>query len=299
MNRLNLKHIIIGLALMSISQTNVFAQGVYVDVQAGYGMPLNGQTDMLSNYSSSYIDNYITGEYSSSYTEEVVNLSLGKGMNFGANVGYMFNKNIGAEIGVNYLLGGKTEGTYSDYYTYTDPTGYTEESWEKSTQQMSAKMLQINPSFVVAGGFEKWNPYAKVGVVLGFGSIEMEADYSDNMGNNGSYAMTLNEGMAFGLSGSFGTQYILNDQISLFGEASLVSLSYSPKKGEITKYNEDGVDMLPSLTTQDKETEFVDKTSEYYDGSSTPSDPNTPSQELKTSYQFSSIGLRVGVKFNF
>lgn len=294
LSQLKLKHALIGLALVTASNSNLMAQGAYVNVNVGYGMPLNSQKNILIEETHDRVNDFVNNEYSYNYSEEIVNLSMGKGMNFGASFGYMFNKNLGAELGLNYLLGGKTSATYTDHSTYIDVSG-TNSNSSTEKEEYSAKMFQINPTLVLAGGFEKWNPYGKFGVVLGFGSIYNDLTYSDSDGDNWTGQIKMNEGMAFGFSGAFGVQYALNENLSLFGELNLISMSYSPNKGEVTEYTFNGVDMLDTFSDEEKQIEYVDKISE----NSNSTTPSTINQELRTSYQFSSIGLKVGLAFHF
>jgi len=76
----------------------------------------------------------------------------------------------------------------------------------------------------------------------------------------------------------------------------MINLSYAPTKGEYTKYSIDGADQLPSMTTSQKEEEYVDSIDRT--SSDTPSD-STPSQYLKTPYSFGSLGLKFGLRFQF
>ena len=101
---------------------------------------------------------------------------------------------------------------------------------------------------------------------------------------------------ALGLSAAIGTNYYLNEKMSLFGELNMINLSYSPTKGKLTKRTIDGVDMLADLTTAQKETEYVDSIN-Y--NSSDGQDDSKPRQELETLYSFGSFGIKVGVRYAF
>ena len=130
----------------SLLSDRIYSQGIYAKISAGYGLQMSSQNIDYFNFTNFSID-------TASSTQEQVKTSLGKGFVVEGAVGYMFNKNIGAELGVSYLLGAKTK---------TEQTLYG----SLRNNSLSANMLRINPSFVISCGFEKINPYAKLGLFI-------------------------------------------------------------------------------------------------------------------------------------
>jgi len=261
-----------------LSAPLLFAQGAYLNVNSGYSTSMSSQN--LSGFENSTFDSY-------SMKSEQINFSFGKGLNFGADFGYMFNKNLGAEIGVSYLIGGNTISTR------TQPN-YTSE------MTISSKMLRINPSLVITSGFEKINPYAKFGLILGSGYVISSSNQEASLfsGQQSNYqSFKLSGGIAIGLTSSIGALYKINDKLSFFGELNMINLSYGPTKGIKTDFRIDGVDMLPSLTTRQKETEYLDSFTET-SSNSNPQD-SEPSKELKQKLPFGSFGLNLGLRVNF
>ncbi|HCS20940.1 MAG TPA: hypothetical protein DIW47_10350 [Bacteroidetes bacterium] len=259
----------------SLSANTLFAQGGYVNFNVGYGLKMGSQN---LEYFGFY--NYSTTGNAS--TSEQVLVSLGKGLNLGGTLGYMFNKNIGAELGVSYLIGGKSKA--KDTY----PGGNAEYT-------LSSKMLRLFPSLVIATGFEKINPYAKFGIVIGSGSILYEIVDNDG-GDVTKMKMKLNGGIAFGLSSGIGALFNLSEKMAFYSELNMVNLSYAPKKGEVTELTFNGVNFLGDLTTREREVEFVDRYT--YNPSNPPAD-SQPSQELKQKLPYGSIGLSLGLRINF
>jgi len=263
------------LFVITMVPNNIFGQGAYLKINAGYGLKMSSENLYFADFINSSSDN-------NGYTEEQLNLSLGAGLNIGTAFGYMFNKNIGAELDISYLLGAKLKSTQ----TYTSET---------TDNTLKSKMLKISPSIVISSGFEKINPYARFGVVIGTGSIVYETQ--DNY--DGFLSVTkakLYSGFAFGLSSGIGVVFNQSEKMSLFTEISMVNLSYSPAKGKILERTNDGVDMLPNMTTSEKEVEFVKKYIYYY---STQPDSSQPGKELKFKSPFGSVALNFGVKFFF
>ena len=260
----------------SLFTGRIYSQGIYIKINAGYGLKMSSQKINYFNFTNYTVD-------TSSTNKEQVNTSLGKGFNFEGAVGYMFNKNIGAELSGSYLLGSKTK-------TKQILNGGVRNN------SLSANMIRINPSLVIAGGFEKINPYAKFGLIIGFGKIMYEDDYTSVGGNVVTEKMDLNGGVAFGLNAGVGVIFKLSKMMSLFGEINMVNLSYSPTKGELTESILDGKDRLPDMTTAEKEVDFVDS---YNINTNTPYMHTEPRQELMEKFPFGSVGLNIGLRIGF
>lgn len=270
-------------------------KGAYANVNFGYNFSLN--SDVIGTNSTVNAEGDGLGGYSSVTERSNVTGSFGAGMNFGATFGMMFSDNIGAELGFNYLMGASYETT--DKYSYTDTQTAANSYANDRTQTFSANMMQFNPSIVLtAGKTEGLNPYAKFGFIFGMGATitTEEKDVRTGMGANTTESTDeLSEGMAFGWSGAFGATYSFSEKLGLFGEFNMVNMSYAPTKGRKTKYTVDGEDKLSDLTTSQVETKFEDSETYYSDGSAN----DEPTRTLKNNYSFSSLGLKIGLRFQF
>jgi len=255
------------------------AQGAYFTLGTGYNLPASTQTlDEMSFSNETITDNTTT--YKQNY------VSLGKGLSAGGAFGYMFNENIGAELGISYLMG-------STWESVTAYNSSTSGGTSKFTDQVSSKMTRINPQIVMSMEANKITPYVKVGLLLGMGSMSVtsNAEYIDGKIEQ---TLLLNGGIAAGFTTIIGASYALNDKISLFGDLNLVNMSYSPTKGTITKYTEDGVDLLPSFDPIDKEIQFVDS---YVEDDNIQPSITEPAKALKIKFPFSSAGIHIGLKY--
>lgn len=275
---------IIAAIAVSLFATNAIAQGPYVKVNAGYNFGLN--STIATTGENAWNPPTNSGSY------EAKKLNFGKGINLDGAFGFMVNKNVGFELGLSYLLGGKTELTEKS----TGPS-----SIDNDKISFSSSMFRINPSVVLSAGFEKINPYAKFGLLVGFGSIKMASEFIETNVPTSTVTTTkithkLNGGLALGFNSAFGIEYLLNEKMAIFGELSLNNLTYAPKKGLITEYTVDGVDQLPNLTTNDKEIEFVDS---YTFNSASPIPDSSPDVEIKENMPFNSFGLNFGIKIGF
>jgi hypothetical protein len=263
------------LCMVMLCSSSLFAQGNFVSFNIGYGLPSNTQN-------LDYFDFYDYKGNTNGYTETQQFISLGKGFNAGANFGMMFNDNVGVDLGISYLVGGKSKA--QDVYEDGSTGDYT----------FSSQMLRFNPSLIISSDHGNLKPYAKFGIVFGTGSVlfqynEKEESYASSM------EMKLSQGMGVGCTSGIGVNFELSKSMSFFGEINVIAMSYSPKIGEITKYSVDGVDQLPDLTTADKEIEFVDEITVDYKNDRT---ENQPSQELSQSLPFSSTSINFGIRIN-
>jgi len=91
------------ISLFSIAAYSQF----YINVGGGYNLGIATQS-LLFNYEGTNDIEKI----------ENVKVSLGKGLNFGLNLGYMFNGNIGIDLQCSYLLGDENAGESKSNYTF-------------------------------------------------------------------------------------------------------------------------------------------------------------------------------------
>ncbi len=258
MSRANL---LLALALcLILGATAGFAQGFHVSVNAGYGL---GAGTQLIGY------NYTSAGPTSSY--EGVYGSLGEGFKFGASAGYMFNENFGAELGLSYWLGKSLETTFKT-------TSVTQSS------KWSSWGIVAVPSVVISADTKPINPYARFGLVLGLLNPKNETSRSET-GNNLEAVTEDHGGFAVGFAGALGILVPTGSTVDFFAEVVLYSVSHSPSKYEITKYNVNGVDQLSSLSHKE-----VDYKENFSSG-----DQNVT---MAVRRPYSSIGLAVGVRIN-
>lgn len=250
---------------------NLFGQMLSIKLGGGY----NWGTASFQQSSSTQINN-------NSYTYENVNVSLGRGTNIMLSTLYMFNKYWGTELGINYLAGANTTVSRKTFY-------------EPENDNHSSTMLSIIPAITFTPGFKKINPYVKFGLIIGSGTYQTKEDWVGSFGKanmtklyNGSYAL--------GFNADFGVTCIFYKNMSIFLELNSTNLSYAPTKSEIIEYKLDGVDNLSKVDNIVKFTEYVDS---YIIDSKAPYDINTPGKDLIKSYPFSSVGLNIGLVYNF
>jgi hypothetical protein len=265
-----LSNALLVILITCLCTVNLSARGLYATINTGYGTGIN--TSNISNFT----------ETARSYTYERLGLSFGKGINLGGSIGYLYTRNLGVELGISYLSGLNTTGTG----TYLDRI---------ETNTFNANMFRIIPTFVFSAGYEKINPYLKLGLIIGVGSFT----HTYNVTYPSGYVLLTdykwNGGMAVGFTSALGATCKLNTNLSLFGELNLISLNYSPQKMVITAASDNGTSVLESMSTHDKETVFVNS---YTVDRNNTVDPTKPNTTIRVSFPFSSLGINVGIRIN-
>ena len=263
---------------------------LYVSAGGGYGF------SMAPN--SSFSATEYTRNTSSSATVDTYKISngtgsFGRGLQFGATVGYMFSENIGAELNVGYLLGSKITSTDNELKNNGDTYS--------STATASANMLRLTPALRFSVGKDKLKPYMRVGLVIGVGSkISTTFSSNDFHASNGKTdinesEMAVTGGVSMGFAAGVGVKYMFSEKVGIFAELGMISQAWAPSKSVLTKSTTNGVDNLPFLTTSQKETDY----SSSYTTTSNIFSPGLPSTALKQYTPFSSVGVNVGVHLSF
>ncbi len=273
--------LITAILLVAVTTTKLNAQTSYLSLHTGYAFKNASMTNgEFVNSSMKEVNGSMV------FTEENIRHSFGQGLNIGVSYGYMFNDNLGIDIGISYLKGSKVKAV-QEFNTFFGDL--------KINQISSASMIRLAPSLIISAGLEGINPYGKFGFILGSTTVnnQVEEKYSSDKLE---YEFRQNGGISFGLSSALGLDIQLSSNFSLFGELNLIGMSYAPKRAEITKFEENGTDILKQLDKSEREIIYVKKleTNEDIEPNS-----NEPGKVLGIKLPFSSIGFNLGVKYNF
>jgi hypothetical protein len=273
-----MKKTLLSIIVIVLCANLLFAQESYFKFSMGYGLPSGSQ---LLAEKSSFTTNS-TGSMSG--TAKGVYGSYGSGLAFNASFCRMFSSHFGLDLNLLYLPGKKYDG--GDSYTYPNYDGTTGRM--SSSTSSYARALLFSPTLVVAGGEGKVRPYAKIGFAVGTAKIlsEFRSGYS-SVGSAPSVSETKTEltgGLSFGFKGGAGLDFGVSKRVSFFTELMFTSMSYYPKKGEVTENKINGVSQpaTPIVT-------FKEQTS--YNSNSNPG-----TEQLRYSVPLGSLCMNVGLK---
>lgn len=256
----------------------VHSQNFYTRLGIGAGGGISANLDMLYNYSNDGTGGEIT----------IAPLALGKGFTGVAAFGYAPSKYLSVELGISQFIG---LPNIADSVLNL-PGGSSAEV------RVAGNMLSLLPSIVISPGFEEFNPYARVGFILGIRpTINATAEVTKAYINPPDELKAVKHfygGVALGLNAALGVSWSVSKTISLYAEANFSSINYSPKYSEVITYEINGADQLPYMTEKEKNTEYYSK---IYPEESIPD--TSPDKELRKSLPFSNASFAFGITFKF
>lgn len=261
-----------------ILNSAVFSQNrYYVSFNAGYA--LGTTKDVLGTS----IQTFASGDFKRSN----IYGTFGKGLGFTLRGGSRINDNLSAELGFSYLLGGKV---------------ITDEASSPSTQsstEVKGTQIRVLPSLRFSGKNEGLHLYGRIGLVLPVGvtSKSTQTTSGTDIGGNAQETILKRDrtnAFAIGYFGAIGVSIKIADNMQFFAEAEHISLRTKQKTAVLTDYTVNGSSQLESLTTQQKQTEYVDELT-----SSDNTKIDEPLRVRAITQNFSSIGLNFGIKLSF
>ena len=255
----------------------LYAQKPYITIGGGYYLG-NGKMNLGEVYTSS---NGIG-------SVERVSGSYGEGFHINGSIGYNINKNIAVEAAVN-LIDGRSFSTRF-YSSHSNGLGNITNSYELESK---TEFIQFIPSIMAHFAWSKFDPYVRIGLVLGTGTFFYSYREQDSYDDIESY-YELSKGLGLGVKTSFGTFYHWNDWFSCFMELGLTHLNFSPIQGKLTSYKENGIERINEMSVNDREVEYEDAYDFNYNNNH---NQDEPSKAIKQALPLGSVGLQLGVRF--
>ena len=189
---------------------------LYLNVGGGYGISIAANSGAASS-------DLTTKAGSNTYKISNGSGSFGKGVQFGATVGFMFSENIGAELNVGYLVGTKSTQTINQD-KYLMPDFMVSSSYEN---KMSGNMFRLTPALKFSVGKDKLKPYMRLGIVIGMaGKIKSVETFTESatpliLPSVSVVESSYTGGVSLGLSAGLGVNYKLTDKLGIFAEIAL------------------------------------------------------------------------------
>ena len=255
--------------------------------KAGYGLAAGGKTfnDLGFNLSSANISAG-TNTYSNK------KFSLGGGFQMEGALTYWLSPNFGLDLGLNYTQGAAATATINYYEALIDHT---------DNINFYGNMFSIVPSIVVAGKLGKLNPYMRCGFVLGFSKpIDQEtvSAYNTSSNERSTYVaqLQLSGAAAYGFKATIGNAIPINESTDFIQEIGFNFISYTPTKGEIISFEQNGQQMVDQLYNSDRY--YIYKKS-ITGSNNQQTNMDEPSVGLASTYPYNNISIMVGIRFKF
>ena len=289
---MDMKRILLFAFIASFLVRTSAAQGIYFKLSGGYALPTATSTiGEKQTRTQTTVGNVNTDII----TAKNVNASYGAGANFNAGVGYMFSKYISAELGVAYIAGKKYETSDLYFISGSNSTGSQQ---ERTTYYSRA--IYLNPAVTFTTGNTKL-PYARFGFI--FSSPKVYEEYSSYYDLDGTSERNrkgeYSKGTSVGFQGALGKNWPISNNIDIFVEVNVISITSYAKQYNITKseYSNDHQAFqsdLDNIQTYYKKTIFDKETTT---DNTKPIDPTQPQHQPRSGTAFSTIGLQIGVVY--
>lgn len=228
-----------------------------------------------------------------------LNGTVGAGIKINVTGGYMFNPFIGAEMGISYFHGDKTM------------IGRLRSPQVTSEENTYLRGFDVAPGLILTPNFKKVNPYARMGLIVpiaGDLTIETMARQKDGGGQGTDILVEakseVKSKFSVGYFGAIGLNYPVSNNLSIFGEVEIKSLSIKSKSAEITEYTTTAItdgqsqlvpgQQLEDLPVYEKQFEFSD---DFNQSTTTQPNQNAPRQIPTQFVNASGIGVNVGIRF--
>jgi len=253
----------------------------------GLGLP---SKSVVSSRQIEYFDsfgNVKSDEDINKTTTKNESFSLGEGLQFGAGIGYMFNKNIGIDLHGSYFFGSYKISNGSKYSSdrnvATHPTGgsatttitkSSSSSWD--THSLERTSIMIAPALrLVAPISDAFSFYSLMGISIPI-SDELVYEYEEsryqsnyykvgsdvrvntNSNNEEQKTQKFTPYFELNYSASLGLNYAFGKVINLFVEANINTASFEVKKGEITKWKQSSYSYSPQNGNSNSDKDLLD-----------------------------------------
>ncbi|CAN5398326.1 hypothetical protein BH09BAC5_BH09BAC5_16790 [soil metagenome] len=275
-----MKKIIILASLTMFAFTQVKSQA-FAGLGIGYGMPATGEVIGFNSNNNNP---------SNTYSTETVHGSYGTGLNAQGYFGYWFSEVIGAQLGVNYLMGKK--------YTFENNNVNNSNVSSNATDEVFARSLRLTPALRVGFGHGAVHPYMLGGFTIGMMNKLTDNYNETSLNPSGTNITVWNTEYTGGISlapfAALGMNIHITEKLLFNAEITGFFANWAPTNGEVVTASYNGADQLGNMTTSQKQFEYVDKVDQSMNTSA-----GMPTQSLKSYLPMSSIGLTVGLHFEF
>ncbi len=254
----------------------------YISGGLGYAFPQAGQT--VDGTGQPY--NGTSNNGANTETFNIKGASFSAGLQGAIGIGYMFSEHVGVQLDMNVGLSTKK-------YTFSQDSveiGGVLNNY--SVVQQAKSPVFLIPSLVLQTGDEnKVNLYSRFGIVLPMKTTITQDQVEVNLPGTGTpealdFTVQIKNSFALGFSAAVGVKYKVSDRLSIFGEASLLSMSVYVKEADLTSFSYNGQNQSLSYVSGPQTIKYSKNTAV------------DSADQVTYAQPFSNIGIKVGVTYN-
>lgn len=167
---------------------------------------------------------------------------------------------------------------------------------ENMNRTMSGELFQTSAKFIVTIPLESIDVFTKIGLSLATGKLTYTQTMNHNNTNEIILVYDYNKNVSMGFNASFGFNFPISKRFSIFSELTFTAQSFSPKKGEMSKFTQEGNDVSSWVNNfpYRYQIEFGDEYQWSFFG---PDNGINPQKLYRRSYTLGGYGLTIGVKY--
>lgn len=245
---------------------NTNAQGLFYRFGLGYAIPQAGQTmDGTATPLNGSMTNTTSG--TTNYTAyDIKKASFSSGLHGTVAVGYLFNEHVGIDVSLSGLFGAQ-KYSFFDYNVAINGVASNVEITQ------SASCILATPSlYMQTNG--KINLYSRVGIALPLKTRVYQDQIFTNLPGTGAiqaedYYWEIKNKFGLGFNAAAGITFRVNRRLSLWTEASFLSLAVFTKEAELKEVYVNGQGGYLQYVSQDQRkvtygTNFTATTNDYF-----------------------------------
>jgi outer membrane protein W len=268
------------LSVLFTSFITAQGQGFYLRAGLGYAVPQAGQVS--DGNATPYNGTLNNTSSAQDYSVKTASFSAGALGNIG--LGYMFNENIGIDVDAMFGLSPKK-------YTFTaHGVSIGGVASDYSVVQKAKTPIFFTPSVVLQTSGDNMNVYVRFGLVLPLKTLVTQDQIYTNLPGTGSirtedFTFEIKNSFSLGFAGAIGVKYRMGENVSLWGEVGIMSLSVLAKQGNLVDAKVDGQSVVLDSVVGVKTINY----------SKTATIDSTGTQQVTYAQPFSNVGIHVGI----
>ena len=217
-------------------QSTSYAQQLYTRIGLGYAIPQAGQT--MDGTATPYNGSAVNSSPSGSTTYSLKNMSFGAGVHGDLGFGYMFNKHVGIDVSLDFLLSAKQyTGTIGNVLVDSVPSNVN--------MNQKGKCTLFIPALVLQSDGEKMNLYTRVGIALPLRSRVTWDEVYVNLPGTGAtevvdFTWEIKNKLSLGLAAAIGAKFAVNNKMKFWCEMGFLSFAPYTKEANLTEVSVNG-----------------------------------------------------------